>query len=115
MRSFHLRPTIVATAVFLILANVVLLVVAPEGSKVESPPDEEIWFVYYAVVYGGDPPEGADDAWLRTTLSRFDDEAEEVASRLRVLGCELDENGFALRVQHLGNERTYTLRRYGIE
>ena len=115
MRSFHPRSAILATIVFLAVANVILLAVVPEGGKVENDPGEEIWFVYFAVVFAGPPPQDAGDAWLREALIRLDEDAQDVASRLRVLGCEHDEDGFSLRIEHLGSGKTYTVGRYGVQ
>lgn len=112
--TFQTRPAILAVGVFLILANVVLLLVMPDFSKVENDPSEEIWFVYFAVVYAEDPPEDADDSWLRRALSRLDRDAEPLAQRLEVLDCRHEDDEFELRIRHQGNDRTYSVTRYGV-
>jgi hypothetical protein len=105
MRVYRVGPTLAAISVFLLLANILLVVSSGGAAPEAGDPKEEAWLIFYAIRYLKQPPENIDQEELRRILKELDPDAERIADRFEVLSYSLNGRQFELRLQHVDGAR----------
>ena len=113
MRTYRPLPAILGTIVFLVVANVLLAWILPGTPAAAA--EDEMWLVYFAMAYAGDPPDQLDQIALGSILARLDPAAEPVADRVTVLSYSTNQYGFVLEARHPNDAGTFRITSYGLD
>lgn len=112
MRRYRLLPTVLATVVFLVVANLLVLRSLP-APKVTSPEDGA-WLACYALLYD-DPPDSLDDAGLARLLARLDPAAPAIGAGYAVVSYQVGRQGaFALELRHRASGTVFRVTQGGV-
>lgn len=101
MRVYRVVPTIVVVAVFLLVANFLLVELAGGAAPEPGDPIDEAWLIFYAMRLPKQPPETVDQEGLERILREFDPDAETVADRFEVLSYSRKDRRFDLELRHV--------------
>ncbi len=113
MRTYRLAPTLIAVAIFLVIANVLLIFVMPEAP--ENTADDEAQLLYFAVVFEASPPSHIDQNELQRLLAKLDPDARDLADHFSVISyTSTDRSSFELQVRHHGNGNVYNITINGV-
>lgn len=105
MRTWRVIPTVAAAAVFLLIANLLLVAVLGGARPEPGDPEHEAWLLYYAVIFPAEPPEALDQKGLRELLEALHPDAEAVADRFEVVGYTRRGRHFELELVHDSGQR----------